>query len=307
MIISIGIDISKDKLDIFHEEKVTVCKNSSLEIKDFFAKVDRGARIVMEATGKYHRLAHQELVELGFAVMVINPYQSRYFAKALNVTCKTDAVDAQILALYGERIEFKATPLCTEDEMQMQELSRHLGDLEKTRQDLLRRREESEGFIQKSLDRALKGIKKEIEKTVKELDTIVKKNEATEARFELLLSIPGIGPKTAIMLLSFLRELGYLTKTEIAALAGLAPINNDSGKFKGKRAIKGGRHDVRANLYMPILGAATKHNKRLKAIYERLVAAGKPKKVALTACMRKLLIWANAILATQEKWAENHI
>lgn len=121
------------------------------------------------------------------------------------------------------------------------------------------------------------------------------------------MSIPGIGAKTGLMLLSLLRELGCLEKTEIAALAGLAPANNDSGTFRGKRTIKSGRHDVRSHLYMPTLGAATKHNKRLKKIYDRLVASGKPKKVALTACMRKLIVWANAILMSGEAWVENHI
>lgn len=118
------------------------------------------------------------------------------------------------------------------------------------------------------------------------------------------MSIPGIGEPTAITLLSYLRELGEASKREIAALSGLAPMNNESGSYTGKRRIRGGRHDVRTALYMPILGAATKHNKRLKELYNRLVGSGKLKKVALTACMRKLVVWANAIITSQKPWDE---
>ena len=109
------------------------------------------------------------------------------------------------------------------------------------------------------------------------------------------------------MLLCYLRELGTLNRKQIVGLAGLAPMNNDSGTFKGKRTVRGGRTDVRSNLYMPILGAATQHNKRLKAFYEHLVTTGKNKKVALVACMRKLVIWANSILATSKGWNENYV
>ena len=108
------------------------------------------------------------------------------------------------------------------------------------------------------------------------------------------------------MLLCYLKELGQVSKREIAALSGLAPVNNDSGKFSGKRHIRGGRRDVRSHLYMPILGAATQHNPRLKIFYNRLVASGKPKKVALTACMRKLVVWANAVVSVGEVWDENY-
>ena len=164
--------------------------------------------------------------------------------------------------------------------------------------------DKSEGFTEKSLKRAVEGIEVEIKATTKELEKEISKDEEIEKKSVLLETIPGIGRSTAIMLLSGLRELGKLKKTEIAALSGLAPVNNDSGGHKGKRSIRGGRHEVRALLYMPILGAATQHNPRLKEFYERLVESGKPKKVALTACMLKLVVWANAILKTGEPWVE---
>ena len=160
------------------------------------------------------------------------------------------------------------------------------------------------GFIARSLIRALKAIDSEIKGTELALKEVINSDPILQTNCALLKTIPGVGEPTALMFLSYLRELGQATSKEIAALSGLAPMNNESGAFKGKRRIKGGRHDVRTGLYMPILGAATQHNKRLKEIYTRLVAAGKLKKVALTACMRKLVIWANAILKSQKPWDE---
>lgn len=306
MILSIGIDVAKSKLDIFMEGKQESVSNDKRSIKKYFRTLDKGSRIVLEATGKYHRLAHEVLVEMGFPVMVINPYQSRYFARALNIICKTDAVDARVLSLYGERMPFKATEPLAKRELEMQELSRHLDDLKKIKKDLSSRKRESTGFVAKSLDKPIKALDDEIRKTEEALKGTVKEDDKMQSKVELLESIPGVGTTTAIMLLSYLRELGSVSKTEISALAGLAPMNNDSGVMRGKRSIQRGRKDVRCGLYMPVVGAATMHNARLKAFYERLSAKGKPKKVVLTACMRKLVVWANAILESNQPWVESY-
>lgn len=304
--ISVGIDVSKLKLDIFYSNKSFSIPNEQKEIKNFFkTRLEKDSKIVVEATGKYHRLVHEELVKLGHKVMIINPYQSRHFAKAMNVICKTDVVDAKILSLYAEKMDFKHTKPPTVKELKMQELSRHLEDLKKIKQDLENRLRDSEGYVAKSLKKAIKAIEKQIKETEEKLQEFVKTDEEVEKRCSLLTSIPGIGIPTAIMLLCNLRELGSLDRNEITALSGLAPINNDSGLFSGKRYVRGGRKEIRAKLFMPILGAATRHNKRLKAFYEKLVADGKAKKVALTACMRKLIVWANSILASGKKWQEN--
>jgi transposase len=302
MIVSIGIDVAKLKLDVYSDSSHYEVENTKQAIRKLFLSWDTNKPVVMEATGKYHRLAHEELVALGFEVMIINPYQGRHFAKAMNLFCKTDAVDAKLLALYGDKMAFKTTPLASEVEQELQELTHHLSDLEKTRRALQARAREASGFIKKSLDKPIKALDKEIALTEDKLKEHVKHDSDSQAKCELLCSIPGIQIKTAIMLLSHLRELGTLTKNEIAALAGVAPMNNDSGTMRGKRCIRGGRHDVRAKLYMPTMGAATQHNPRLKKIYERLVSNGRPKKVALIACMRKLITWANAMLATQQTW-----
>lgn len=302
----IGIDVAKNKLDLFNGKDFSQVGNNEKSINDYFSKLSVGEyRIVVEATGKYHRLAHELLTSLGFGVMVINPYQSRHFARSMNVNCKTDKVDAKLLALYGEKIDFVQTIPAENNQISSQELSRHLDDLKKTKINLeARRREARLKFVEKSFDKAIDTIEKEIKSTEKKLDEIINNSENLRKKVALLESIPGVGHSTAITLVSLIKELGGVNKNEIAALSGVAPYNNDSGVFKGKRRIKGGRYDVRTHLYMPILGAATQHNPRLKNFYEHLVAKGKPKKVALTACMRKLLVWANAMLSDQVSWNE---
>ena len=308
MIISLGIDVSKLKLDIYHAGKLTTIENKEDALKEHMKDLDREIRVVMEATGKHHRLAHRVLMELGYKVMVINPYQSRHFAKAMNVLCKTDAVDAKILCQYGETMTFEPTLLKSSAQEELQELSKHLDDLKQIKVEVDSRLRESSGsFIEDSLKETLKTIKEQIKETQKELKKRVSKEEGLRQKLALLMSIPGLGEFTGVMLLSYLKELGEVSKNEIAALTGLAPMNQDSGQMKGKRRIKGGRRDVRSHLYMVIVGAATQHNARLKALYQRHIKAGKPAKVALTACMRKLVIWANAILSSGLPWQENAV
>jgi len=306
MILAVGIDVSKSKLDIFCNGRLTTIDNNRNAILEYFSKITEECRIVVEATSKYHRLVHATLSQLGFKVMVINPYQSRHFARALNVICKTDKVDAKVLSLFAEKMEFKASSCPSEDEERLQDLSRHLDDLKKTKKDLASRQRDADEFIHGSLENILEKIEKEIKETEKALGDITRQVESLKNKVDLLTTIPGIGLTTAIALLSYMREIGCLSKREAAALAGLAPMNNDSGTFKGRRSIRRGRHDIRSHLYMPILGAATKYNKPLKEFYDRLVNAGKPKKVALTACMRKMVIWANAMLTNNQVWKEQN-
>ena len=302
MSLSIGIDVAKAKLDIFDGTKSFSIGNDDNSIREAFKDYSSDCKIVLEATGKYHRLAHKILHEKGFKVMVIDPYQGRNFAKAMKIVCKTDKVDASVLSLFCGTMRFKETVPQTAIQIEMRELSRHLDDLKKAKSEIERRLEEADGFIEKSLLGIIRNFEKEIEKTESQLRERASKDEEISRNVELLQSMPGIGETTAVMLCSLVNELGKISSKEIASLAGLAPMNNDSGTFKGKRRIKGGRHDVRRNLYMPVLGAATKHNPRLKVIYTRLVDAGKPKKVALTACSRKVLVWANAIITKQTPW-----
>lgn len=304
MSISIGIDVAKLKLDIWVGGKNITIPNEEKEIQKAFENHDKDAKIVMEATGIYHRLAHHTLHKMGFKVMVINPYQSRHFAKAMNVLCKTDAVDAKILSLFAEKMDFTQTVPANDEQVLLQDLSRHLDDLNQIKLSLDARLKQADDFIHDSLCKAIRTLAEQIVETEKKLEEIINKDTKLKQKCELLETIPGVGRKTAIFFISGLKEMGIVNSKQIAALCGVAPVNNDSGGFQGKRRIRGGRFDIRKHLYMPVLGAATRHNAKLKAIYTRLIEAGKPAKVALTACMRKLVIWANAILASGKPWEE---
>jgi transposase len=301
--IPVGIDIAKEKIDIWMQGILTSLKNNEKEIVEFFKSISpKEVQMTMEATGRYHRLAHRILSRMGFSVMVINPFQSRHFAKAMNILCKTDKVDARVLCLYAEKMPFEATAVASEKEEDMQNLSRHIDDLKRVRTSLKLRLKESKGLGRESLERVIETLNAEIGACEQALCKIVQNDSELKTKKEILESIPGVGATTATMLLCLLRELGSMTRREAAALSGLAPMNFDSGKMQGKRHIQKGRHDVRQNLYMPILGAVTKHNPVLMAFYKRLIEKGKPAKVALTACMRKLIVIANSLLRKGETW-----
>lgn len=306
MSISMGLDIAKEKIDCYCDGVHSQIANNAKAIKGHFSAISRECQILMEATGVYHRTAHRVLEQMGFGVMVINPYQSKHFAKALNLICKTDKVDAKLLWLYAEKMDFKVTVCAEQEEETLQDMSRHLSDLKEVEHSFTMRLREATGVVKKSLTKLLGATQREILMIEKSLLTLIEADESLSKKCDCLTSIPGVGEVTAVFLLSSLRELGRVNKREIAALSGLAPMNNDSGQFKGKRRMRGGRREIRAHLYMPILGAATQHNPRLKAFYQRLVASGKPKKVALGACMRKLIVWANTLLATEACWDENY-
>jgi transposase len=303
--IPVGIDIAKNKIDIFYESRHYTVENKEKELRERFSKLPKESRVVMEATGKYHRLAHSILNEMGIKVMLINPFQSRNFAKAMNVICKTDKVDAKILALFAEKMDFIERKAASRTEQEMQELSRYLDDLKRQRVVLIGQKESAAGCVKESIERLIDSIDNEIKKIELELEKEVDKDEIIAAKKKILLTIPGIGKTTALLLLSNLRELGSLTKNEIVALAGLAPRNNESGTYQGKRYVRGGRSNIRSSLFMPTLGAATMHNDRLKRFYRKLIESGKCKKVALTACMRKLIVWANFLIANNLSWSRD--
>lgn len=306
--IAIGIDISKKKIDVWMNNKLTTLPNAEKAFKIFFDSINRkDTRIVMEATGRYHRLAHEVLSNMGFEVMVINPYQSRHFAQAMNVFCKTDKVDAKILSEYAQRMDFHKTNVLNDNEKSLQNKVRYLDDLKGMLIQCENRLEYADYMELKSIKRIIKSFKDEIEKISKAINNVVKSDQEMKIRFDILKSIDGVGDATAAALLGLMRELGSVTNKQAAALAGLAPINKDSGNSVGKRQIQKGRHDIRRFLYMPIIGAATQHNAVLKNFYAKLINAGKSAKVALIACMRKLIVYANTLLRKNEKWQENMI
>jgi len=260
------------------------------------------ALIVLEATGGYQRTAAATLAAKGLPVAVINPRQVRDFARATGQLAKTDDGDAQILALFAERIRPEVRPLTTEAQQAFAALvHRRRQIVEMLTAERNRRGQMHVGVIP-DIDahiEYLEGRKDAVEATI---ERTVKDSPMWRADDALLRSVPGIGPATSSLLLALLPELGHLSPKEIAALVGLAPFNCDSGTFRGTRRIWGGRVAVRNALYMATL-VAIRFNDPLKAHFDQLRARGKAWKVAVVACMRKLLVWLNAIVRDQTPWA----
>lgn len=258
--------------------------------------------IVVEATGGYERLLVAGLAAAGFPVIVVNPKQVRAFAKAVGQLAKTDRIDAALLALFAERVRPELRPRRDADTAALTELlvrRRQLVDMitaEQNRHALV------SAALRRRLARHVAWLQKELGHAEAELQALIEASPAWQTRASVLRSAPGIGPRTVEMLVGELPELGTLNRQHIAALVGVAPFNQDSGKRRGERHISGGRARVRTALYMAAL-VATRHNPVIRAFYQQLLARGKAKKVALVACMRKLLTILNAMARTNTPWA----
>lgn len=257
--------------------------------------------IVLEATGGYEALLAAELTAADLAVAVVNPRQPRELARALGLLAKTDQIDARLLALFAEKVQPRCQMPRDERELRLKALVTRRHQLVAMRTAERNRRLLATVEVRKSIDRVIKLLDGQIEQLEHDLDDTIRHMPQWREKDDLLQSVPGVGPGTSRTLLASLPELGLLSRRQIASLVGLAPFNRDSGKWRGQRTIWGGRADVRAILYMATL-AATRFNPQIRAFYQRLLAAGKKKKVALTACMRKLLIILNTLLRTKEKW-----
>ena len=304
--ITIGIDVSKDHCDIcFLDEKENISHQGKYPLEKYKALVKKIARakpniVILEATGGYERTLAALLLASKVPHRVVNPLRARQFAQAIGLLGKTDSIDARMLALYALRnkIEPAAVPSGKIQEIRsLVERRRQLVSLrasEKTRQHL-----EANKTAAKSIQAHLSFLSKEIEALDKALAELVENDDDFRHKAEILTSVPGVGEQTARSLLGDMPELGSVNRGEAAALAGLAPFAHDSGKFRGRRMIRGGRAHVRQSLYMAAV-SAVRYNPRLKAVYQRLVFAGKAKKLALTACMRKLLVLLNGLLKKDE-------
>ena len=306
----VGIDTSKAWLDVYLHPigQAFRVENTKDGLRRLCAEL-RGlgvVLIVIEATGKLHRLAHRGLGAAGFAVAVVNPYRSRKLADALGQLAKTDAIDAHMLALYGQMINPQGTPVPSKSVAELQELVLARQSLKAGQTALANRLAAAESPV---LKRLLKHHLALAERHLRELEKAITALIASEAqlkrRAEILASIKGIGPVAAAMLVACLSELGYLSGGQIALLAGVAPVNCDSGEMRGQRHIKGGRAHVRKVLYMAAIAAA-RSNPDMKTFYTRLRAAGKAAKVALTAVMRKLVVLANTLIREDRHWEPVH-
>lgn len=301
----IGVDVSKECLDCYDNmSKATLSKRNTVSgISKVVSWINSsGAELViLEATGIFHREIWKKCVSSGVNVSVVNPRMIRDFAKGLGKLAKTDKLDASILALYGERADVRLTPVPSAEEEALKDLVFCRNQLI----DSLTRMKNQKSSAPKEVKIHFSDVIKNIEKKLKQLDEEI--CEAIEAipvlkkKKQLLTQPSGIGDKIAAVLIVSLPELGTLNSKEIAALAGVAPFNRDSGKFSGKRSIRGGRTAPRCALFQAIM-TAIRFNPTIKNHYLHLRSKDKPKKVAMVACMRKLLIILNAMLRDGADW-----
>jgi transposase len=306
MDIVVGIDVSKDRLDVAVSpsgEGFSV-ENSQAGIDDLVSRLSRlGAGMVaFEATGGFETAAVAALSAAGVPVVVVNPAQVRAYAQALGRRAKTDALDAAVIAAYVVATRPEPRPLRDAETQALAALvARRRQIVQMIVAEENRARLALAKAAQKSIQRLLAALRRELESLDKDLDGQIRNSSVWRVREALLTSVPGVGPTTARTLLGEMPELGSLDRRQIAALAGLAPWTRQSGSWKGRSFIGGGRGKVRAVLFMAAL-VASRHNPVLRAFRDRLVAAGKPKIVALVATMRKLLTILNAIIRDQKPW-----
>lgn len=308
----VGIDVAKAELVVSvapSGERFSVV-NDERGVRTLVERVRSiGAQlIVLEATGGYELLSVAALIAAGLPAIVVNPRQVRDFAKATGQLAKTDRIDADILARFADVVRPALRPIPDEHAQELDAL------LTRRRQllDMLQAEKNRTGqvfgkgkrLVKKSLKTHIAFLERELRMTDTDLGDMVKASPAWRERDELQQSVPGVGPVMSRTLLAALPELGRLSRREIAKLVGVAPLSRDSGTMRGRRFVQGGRSQVRAVLYMAAL-VATKRNAAIRVFYLRLVAAGKPKKLALVACMRKLLTMLNTIVRTRIPWSND--
>lgn len=301
----VGVDVAKDSMEVtVHEGKEHwAYANDENGLTKFLAKMKRlsPALIVLEATGGYEITIAGELQSRGFPVAVVNPRHIRDFAKSLGILAKTDYLDAKVIARYAATVQ--PSPRVLPDEE-----SQRLGAIIMSRRQIVgmltaekNRLQQAAPAVRERIKQHIDWLKEELDDINKELKHLVEDNPEWKEKSEIMQSIPGVGPNLAITLLSDFPELGNLNRKQIAALGGVAPFNRDSGTLRGKRAVWGGREVVRSATYMSTF-VAIRFNPLLKSFFERLIVAGKPYKVAMVACMRKLLCILNAMLKNRTSW-----
>jgi transposase len=300
----VGIDVSKERLDIAisdgRELHLGNDEAGHQQLCELLA--DEAPRlIVMEATGGLERAAAAHLAAAGLALRIVNARQVRDFAKASGRRAKTDRLDAKVLVAFAQAMKLEPREIVAEELQSLQALivrRRQLIEMlvmEKNRLRIARPE------IKHGLKKSIQWLEQQIRETDQDLGISLRTQGVWKEKVELLESVPGIAQLTALKLLASLPELGTLNRREISALAGVAPFNRDSGRWSGKRCIYGGRALARAALYMSAL-VGVRHNAVLKVFYQRLRAAGKPAKVALVACMRKLLTILNSMIRHRQPW-----
>lgn len=301
----VGIDVSKDSLEVALRPSNTVQSftNDDEGIAQLIESLrpQQPALIVLEATGKYERPVARALAVEGLLFNIINPRQGRAFARATGVLAKTDRIDALLLARFAELLQPEARSLKDEQTEALSDLvirRRQIVEMitaEKNRLALATK------HVRRDIQVHIRWMEKRLEDINNDIDELIRQSPLWRQKDKLLQSVTGVGPVLASTILASLPELGSLNRKQIAALVGVAPFNRESGRYKGKQKIQGGRASVRNVLYMGTV-AGIRSNPVLRSFYERLVAKGKPKKLAITACMRKLLVILNTMLKNRTCW-----
>src|SRR5207237_8197949 len=299
----VGIDVSKAALDVavLPSGEVLQFANDANGIEELAKKLAAVDLVVMEATGGYETAVATARVAAGLRVAVVNPRQIRDFAKATGRLAKNDRIDAQVIAAFGQAIEPEIVRLPDEDARELEALLVRRRQLVAMRVQEVNRLGLMQGAMRKRIKAHIDWLEKEIDKLDIDLTAGLRSSPAWRAKDELLRSFKGVGPITSGTLMVALPELGQLDRRAIAALVGLAPFNRDSGVMRGRRSIYGGRSQVRTVLYMAAT-TAIRSNPVIRAFYERLKSRGKPHKVAMVACMRKMLTILNAMVRQSTPW-----
>jgi transposase len=305
----VGIDVSKDQLDVAVGVEGPAWSVSNDDpgiealVKDLRARPCE--LIVLEATGGFETPLATALAAAALPVVVINPRQGRDFARAIGQLAKTDRIDARVLAFFAERVRPEQRHLAIEEARLLDAL------LTRRRQILtmITAEKNRQGFapapLKKAIEKHIRWLQKELDKVDSELGKAIQASPVWRTRETLFQTVPGIGPVVSRTLIAELPELGHLNRKQIAALVGVAPLARDSGKHTGRRMVFGGRASVRQALYMAAL-VASRRNPTIRTFYQHLIASGKPPKVALTACMRKLLTILNAMARTGTPWEADY-
>lgn len=302
---NVGIDVSKDWLDVvvIPSGETWRTENEEEAIRELIKKLEqlKPERIVLEATGGYEQIAAVQIYLAGLPLCRINPRRARYFARSLGQLAKTDKLDAKVLALFGERVQPPLTRISTEEEQILSALitrRKQISDFLVAERNRLNTAPKK---LLASLNEHIIWLKNQLKQLDREVDDFVNTNPDFKEKSDLLLEVQGVGKKTAAKLIADVPELGNCDRKQIAALVGVAPYNRDSGNKTAQRSISGGRPDVRSILYMATL-TATRRNPVIREMYQRLLKSGKKKKVAIVACMRKLLTILNAIIRDRSHW-----
>lgn len=306
--LQVGIDVAKDKLDLARsdvDDLLTVTNDPSgiKQVVQLMRRI-RATLIVVEATGGLEQPLLDALLDAALPVARVNPGQVRHLAKALGILAKTDAIDARVLVAFAAHAEPRLLEKRSKTRVELEALITCRRQLIQVRTEQTNRRATTRSRpALRAIDAVLKAVEKQIDALDEQIRQLIDRDDDLHRLDELIRTVPGVGPVLSATLLAELTELGTTDRRQIGALVGVAPFNRDSGRFKGKRAIRGGRASVRSVLYMATL-AAIRCNPVIRRFAERLEAAGKIPKVVITACMRKLLTILNAMLRDRLEWSQ---